>query len=153
MKTHYLIVAENIIYKNGKLSCINIYDKFTGITCPSEFIFDLVVVCGPKWEPGTYNIRIEVEVLNDKTTLGQVKVKIPQRAFTYNAIANNIKLAINNNIKKVTFNIYQEEELIIQRDYPITFMYNPVSDTPSDEQSNKPKLQIVDEAFIANKEE
>ena len=42
--SEYLILAENITYKNNKLSCINIYDNFSAVALPAEFVFDLVVI-------------------------------------------------------------------------------------------------------------
>ena len=42
MQSQYLILAENITYKNNKLSCINILDQFLAVKLPSEMQFDLV---------------------------------------------------------------------------------------------------------------
>ena len=38
--SQYLILAENITYKNNKLSCINIYDNFSAVALPAEFVFE-----------------------------------------------------------------------------------------------------------------
>lgn len=148
MKNQYLIVAENIIYKNNKLTCINIYDKFTGITIPAEFIFDLAIICGPNWEPGTYKLTVEVEINNVKSSLGSIDVKIPHKRFTYNAIANNIKLSINNEVEQIRFRIYQEQEVLIERDYPIATVFNLVEKKQPQEPStvvSTPVLKIVED--------
>ena len=40
--SQYLLIAENVTFKDNKLSCINIYDNFSAVALPAEFVFDLL---------------------------------------------------------------------------------------------------------------
>ena len=62
----YLVVAENVIFKNGKLTCINMYDKFTAVAMPAEFRFDLAIMCGPNWTVGEHKLVIKARGSNGK---------------------------------------------------------------------------------------
>ena len=55
------MLAENITYKNNKLSCINVIDQFFVVKLPAEAYFDLVAICGPDWEEGEYELTIKVQ--------------------------------------------------------------------------------------------
>lgn len=125
MQNQYLIVAENIIYKNNKLSCINIHDQFLSVQLPAEFTIDLAVICGPGWEAGSHNIEIkaktdETEIVN----VGNINIEIPGENFVYNAIAPNLKLALGEGVKNITFVVYKNNEVIIERTYPINSLFN-----------------------------
>jgi len=126
MENQYLLLAENITYKNNKLSCINIIDQLLTIKLPSEFHFDLVAVCGPGWQEGDYNITIKVQ-LDDKEVneLGQTQVKIPNEHFTYNALASDLKVMIPENSRYISFFVYRGEDLIIERKYQIATLFVP----------------------------
>ena len=71
--SEYLILAETIIYKNNKLTCINTYDNFKSVAMPAEFNFDMAILCGPKWSVGEHNLR--VKAMTKTVAFG----KIPQR--------------------------------------------------------------------------
>ena len=126
MQSQYLILAENITYKNNKLSCINILDQFLAVKLPSEMYFDLVAICGPDWEEGEYNISIKVQIdENEMHEFGNTKIKILNKNFVYNALAQNLKVVVQEHTKYVKFYIYKDEELIIQRDYIVASMFIP----------------------------
>ena len=120
MKSQYLLLAESILYKNNKLTCINIFDQFVAVHLPAEFVFDLAVICGPGWEPGIYNVEINVKTNDsDISNIGNIDVTINSDTFVYNAIANNLKIAIGPNVKNITFVVYKNGESILERSYPV----------------------------------
>jgi hypothetical protein len=126
MQNQYLLLAENIIYKNNKLSCINIIDQLLTIKLPAEFQFDLVAICGPGWDEGEYTITIKVQLDEGEINeLGQTQVKIPHEGFTYNALATDLKVMIQENAKNMKFYVYREEELILERKYQIASLFVP----------------------------
>lgn len=126
MENQYLILAENITYKNNKLSCINIIDRMMTIKLPSEFQFDLVAICGPGWSEGEYDISIKVQIdAGEINELGATKVKIPNEIFTYNALASDLKLMIPENAKEMKFFVYKNNELIIERKYLTAPLFVP----------------------------
>lgn len=120
MENQYLILAENIVYKNNKLSCINVLDQFLVVKLPSEAYFDLVAICGPEWEEGEYELAIKVQTDdNEIFELGKTKIDFPNRDFVYNALAQNMKVTIDEGTKYVRFYIYRNDELIMQRNYKV----------------------------------
>ena len=126
MENQYLLLAENITYKNNKLSCINIIDQLMTIKLPSEFQFDLVAICGPGWKEGEYSITIKVQLDEGEVNeLGQTLVKIPNIGFTYNALAADLKVMIPENSKNMKFYIYKDEKLILERQYQIASLFIP----------------------------
>lgn len=126
MENQYLLLAENITYKNNKLSCINIIDQLLTIKLPSEFQFDLVAICGPGWKEGEYTVTIKVQLddseIND---LGQTQVKIPSEGFTYNALATDLKVKIPENARILKFFVYKDDEMIIERRYQVASLFIP----------------------------
>ena len=126
MESQYLLLAESIVYKNGKLSCINVIDQFTVLQLPSEAYFDLVAICGPGWDEGEYDITIKVQVDdNEIHELGKTQVKVPNEGFVYNAFAPNMKVTLQEDTKCVKFYVYKDEDLIIQRDYKVAPLFIP----------------------------
>ncbi|HBG50074.1 MAG TPA: hypothetical protein DDW90_11395 [Cyanobacteria bacterium UBA9971] len=126
MQNQYLLLAENITYKNNKLSCINIIDQLMTIKLPSEFQFDLVAICGPGWNEGDYNVSIRVQLDEGEVSeLGQTQVKIPNEGFTYNALASDLKVMIPENSKSMKFYVYRNDELMIERKYQIASLFIP----------------------------
>ncbi len=124
--SQYLILAENITFKNGKLSCINIYDKLTTLAMPAEFTFDLAVICGPNWKAGEHNLTIKVRGNNGKeSVIGELKVDIPNHDFVYNAYANDVKIVMDYSVKNLTIVIYDDNTPIIVRKYPVISMLVP----------------------------
>jgi hypothetical protein len=129
MKNQYLVIAENITYKYNKLSCINIYDQFMTFSLPAESFFDLAVMCGPGWDPGEYDLKINVQIDDDEPVeLGSVKTNIPHDNFVYNAIAPNLKIILPQGSKNVTFYVYKNDKLILSRTYPINSLFVPQSE-------------------------
>lgn len=123
MQNQYLIVAENITFKNNKLSCINIYDQFVAVTLPAELNFDMVVICGPGWEPGNYSLGVKVKIDEaEPQEIGNVNVEIISDNFIYNALAPNLKISVEENIKNITFLVFRDDEIIIER----TFLVNSI---------------------------
>lgn len=126
MESQYLILAENITYKNNKLSCINIIDQFLVMQLPSEAYFDLVAICGPGWEEGDHNITIKVQTNdNEIHELGKTEVKISSPDFVYNALAPNMKVVLQEDTKYVRFYVYRNDELAIQRNYKVAPLFVP----------------------------
>ncbi len=126
MESQYLILAENITYKNNKLSCINIIDQFLVMQLPSEAYFDLVAICGPGWEEGDYTITIKVRTDdNELYELGKTEVKIPGEDFVYNAFAPNMKVTLKEETRYVKFYVYRDEELVSQRNYKVAPLFIP----------------------------
>ncbi len=126
MENQYLILAESIVYKNGKLSCINVIDQFTVLQLPSEAFFDLVAICGPGWEEGEYDITIKVQTDdNEIHELGKTRVKVPGEDFVYNAFAPNMKVTLEEDTKCVKFYVYRDEDLLIQRSYRVAPLFIP----------------------------
>ena len=124
MKNQYLILAENITYKNNKLSCINIMDQFVGVTLPADFLFDMVIICGPGWAGGNYDLSIKVKSdVSEMSEIGNIKVEIPNDNFVYNALAPGMKISVGNDIKTLTFMVYRNDELIIERNYPVSSLF------------------------------
>lgn len=132
MENQYLLIAENITYKNNKLSCINIIDQLLTVKLPSEFHFDLVAVCGPGWKEGDYEISIKVQLDEGEINeLGKTQVKIPNEGFTYNALAGDLKITIPENAKVLKFFVYKSEDLVIERKYNIASLFVPQPAAPA----------------------
>ena len=124
----YLILAETIVFKNDKLTCINVYDNFRTVAMPSEFTFDMVIMCGPKWKKGEHNLSVKVVASNGKEiNLGNTKVNIPHEDFVYNAFLNNIKMTMDYSVSDLTFIVYDDNKEVYSRKYPVTSILIPQS--------------------------
>ena len=124
--SEYLILAENITFKHGKLSCINIYDKFTTVAMPAEFKFDLAVICGPNWTIGEHKLTVKVTSnVGKEVNIGELMVNIPNEDFTYNAYANDLKLIMDYSVENLTFHVYDNDNEIISRKYNVLSMLVP----------------------------
>lgn len=120
MENQYLMIAENITFKHAKLSCINIIDQFTGMKLPAEFFFDMVVICGPGWATGEYDLSIRAKTNEmDETEIGSIKAEIKNESFVYNAVAENIKMSFGDDIESVVFSVYRNGEKFLERKYPV----------------------------------
>lgn len=120
MGNQYLMLAENITYKNNKLSCINVIDQFFVVKLPAEAYFDLVAICGPDWEEGEYELTIKVQSDDGELfELGKTNIKIPNRDFVYNALAPDMKVRIDEGTKYIKFYVFRNDELILQRNYKV----------------------------------
>ena len=124
--SEYLLIAENVTFKNNKLSCINIYDNFSAVALPAEFVFDLVIICGPNWTPGEHKISIKAKTTGDKIVeIGNIDVNIQNENFVYNAIAQNLRITADYGIQTLTFMVFDGEKQIIERTYPIRSLLVP----------------------------
>ena len=122
----YLILAENIYFKNNKLSCINIYDKLVTVAMPTEFKFDLAIMCGPNWSVGEHKLSIKARGSNgNEVSVGEITVNIPSEDFVYNAYANDFKLKMDYSVEKLTLIVYDNDNEIISRTYPVIPMLVP----------------------------
>lgn len=146
----YLILAETIIFKNDRLTCINVYDDFRTVAMPAEFTFDMVVVCGPKWTVGEHNLSIKVVASNGKEIdLGTAAVNIPKEDFVYNAFLNNIKITMDYSVSDLTFIVYDDGKEVFSRKYPVRAMLVP-QQAPAQPQQAEP--QIIEDAGEEDKE-
>lgn len=122
----YLIVAENVVFKNGRLTCINMYDKFTAVAMPAEFRFDLAIMCGPNWSVGDHKLVIKARGSNGKEVdIGNLTVNIPNEDFVYNAYANDLKIVMDYSVEDLTILVYDNDNEIIVRKYPVVSMLVP----------------------------
>ena len=145
--SEYLILAENITYKNNKLSCINIYDNFSAVALPAEFVFDLVVICGPNWTPGEHKIAIKARTSTDVTVdIGEIAVNIPNENFVYNAMAQNLRISLDYSIKDLTFLVFDGENQVLERKYSVNSLLVPqkmaeenAAEKASEDEENKKK--------------
>ena len=116
----YLVLAENVFFKNNKLSCINIYDKLTAVAMPTEFKFDLAIMCGPNWSTGEHKLTIKAKGSNGKEIeVGEITVNIPSENFVYNAYANDLKITMDYSVENMTIVVYDNDKEIISRTYPV----------------------------------
>jgi len=124
--SEYLILAESVLFKNNRLTCINIYDKFTAVAMPAEFNFDLAMICGPDWTVGEHKLTIKAKASNGKEiTVGDLTVNIPNEDFVYNAYANDLKIAMDYSVEDLTFVVYDNDEEILSRKYQVIPMLVP----------------------------
>lgn len=124
--SEYLILAESIFFKNNRLSCINIYDRLTTFAMPSEFRFDLAVICGPNWTPGEHKLTIKAVGNNGKEVqIGELTVNIPNEEFVYNAYANDLKMIMDYSVENMTIVVYDNDNEIISRKYPVVSFLVP----------------------------
>ena len=134
----YLILAENIYFKNNKLSCINIYDKLVTVAMPTEFKFDLAIMCGPNWSVGEHKLSIKARGSNgNEVSVGEITVNIPSEDFVYNAYANDFKLKMDYSVEKLTLIVYDNDNEIISRTYPVIPMLVPQK-KENNETNNEP---------------
>lgn len=122
----YLILADIVLFKNDKLTCINIYDNFRTVAMPSEFTFDMAILCGPHWSVGEHKLTIKVKASNGKEIdLGEATVNIPNDDFVYNAFLNNIKMTMDYSVTDLTFCVFDGDKEIITRKYNVIPMLVP----------------------------
>ena len=141
----YLVLAENISFKNNKLTCINIYDRLSTIAMPSEFRFDLAIMCGPNWTVGEHKLTVKAVGSNGKEVyIGELLVKIPNEDFVYNAFANDIKLIMDYSVENLTFIVYDNGKEIIAKKYPVISMLVPQNPNAEKKTLNNDEKKIED---------
>lgn len=122
----YLVLAENVIFKNNKLSCINVYDRLTTIAMPAEFVFDMAILCGPNWKVGEHKLNIKAKGSNGKeVSVGELTVNIPNEDFVYNAYANDLKIVMDYSVESLTIIVEDNGKEIISRKYPVVSVLVP----------------------------
>ena len=118
--SEYLVLAETIIYKNNRLTCINTYDNFKTVAMPAEFNFDMAIFCGPKWSVGEHKLAVKAVANNGKEIeLGTANVNIPNEDFVYNAFLNNIKVTMDYSVSDLTFYVYDNDKEVFSRKYSV----------------------------------
>lgn len=141
--SEYLILAETVIFKKEKLTCINVYNNFTTLAMPSEFNFDMVILCGPHWSVGEHKLSIKAVASNGKEIdLGNATVNIPNEDFVYNAFLNNIKIVMDYSVSDLTFYVYDNDKEVYSRKYPVISMLVPQK---KEEKEEEAKEEIVKE--------
>ena len=124
--SEYLMLAETVIYKNNKLTCINVYNEFRAVAMPSEFNFDMVILCGPKWSVGEHKVSVKAIAANGKEfELGNTTVNIPNEDFVYNAFLNNIKIVMDYSVSDITFCLYDNDTEVYSKKYPVVSILVP----------------------------
>ncbi|MEI8377982.1 MAG: hypothetical protein WCF95_05550 [bacterium] len=123
MKNQYLVISESLVYKNNKLTAINMYDQFLAMQLPAEFDFDLAVLCGPGWAVGDYSLDIFIEPKgNESFKLGVINFDIPSENFVYNAVAQDLSLLINEGVEEIAFVVKNKEEILIRRNFMVNIL-------------------------------
>ena len=135
----YIELAENVIYKNGKTTILNIYNELSAIAMPAEFRFDMVVMCGPKWTVGDHKLVIKVKANDngEEIQLVETTIKIPNEQFVYHAVANDIKFTMDYSVQYLTFTVLDNGEEVISRNYPVRAMLVPQSMSKKEENKQK----------------
>lgn len=138
--SEYLILAENVMFKNDRLTCINIYDRLSTVAMPAEFRFDLAIMCGPNWSVGEHKLVVKAKGSNGKElTIGDLTVNIPSEDFVYNAYANDCKIIMDYSVSDFTLEVYDNDKLIIARKYPVISMLVPQKQEETAESSEDSK--------------
>lgn len=136
--SEYLILAENITFKNNRLSCINIYDKFSTVAMPAEFNFDLAIICGPNWSVGEHKLVVNAKSSSGKEfKIGELTVNIPNEEFIYNAFAQDLKIIMDYSVENLTIVVYDNDKEIISRKYPVVSMLVPQKKEEENSENNE----------------
>ncbi|MBQ3310914.1 hypothetical protein IJG72_02435 [bacterium] len=148
----YLELAEAAIHKEGKTYILNIYSELFAVAMPAEFRFDMAVMCGPKWTVGDHNLKIKVKANEDgeEKQLVDTTIKIPHEQFVYHAVANDVKFTMNYDVRYLTFTVFDNDEEVISRVYPVRAMLYP-SQKPQQAQSEQTQEEQKEENKKAKK--
>lgn len=124
MEKQYLLVAEHIVFKNNRLTVINVWDQFTAIHSPAKFNFDMAFICGPNWQPGEYELKFKVKSsAGEEFEIGTIKVNITSEQAVFNAVASNINIATAQESGNINFVVERNGEEIFTREYPVVYLY------------------------------
>jgi len=139
----YLELAESVLLKNGRLTIINTYNDLSAIAMPAEFVFDIAVMCGPKWTVGEHKLAIKVKANEDGKELQLVDttIKIPNEQFVYHAIANDVKFKMDYSVQHLTFTVLDNGKEVISRVYPVRAMLVPQSAVKKSQDAPAPKAK------------
>ena len=137
----YLELAEAAIHKEDKTYILNIYNELFAVAMPAEFRFDMAVMCGPKWTVGDHNLKIKVKANEDgeEKQLVDTTIKIPHEQFVYHAVANDVKLNMNYDVRYLTFTVFDNDEEVVSRLYPVRAMLVPAPQQPQQAQGEQAK--------------
>ena len=134
--SEYLVLAETVLYKNDRLTCINIYNQFRTVAMPAEFNFDMAIMCGPKWSVGEHKLSVKAVASNGKELdLGKATVNIPHEDFVYNAFLNNIRIGMDYSVTDLTFYVYEDDKEVFSRKYPVVSMLVPQGNKNNNEEA------------------
>ncbi len=141
----YLELAEAAIHKEGKTYILNIYNELFAVAMPAEFRFDMAIMCGPKWTVGDHNLKVKVKANEDgdELTLIDSTIKIPHEQFVYHAVSNGVKLNMNYDVKYLTFTVFDNDEEVVSRLYPVRAMLYPRQ--PQQAQPEQPQEETKEE--------
>ena len=140
--SQYLILAETVIYKNDKLTCMNVYNNFRTVAMPSEFTFDMVILCGPKWSKGEHKVSVKAVTSNGKEIeIGSATVNIPSEDFVYNAFLQNLKIVMDYSVSDLTFFVYDNDKEVYSRKYPVLPMLVPQKQEENKEENKEETKQ------------
>ncbi len=140
--SEYFVLAENISFKNNRLTCINIYDRLSSIAMPAEFKFDLAIMCGPNWSIGEHKLSVKAVGSNGKeVSIGTLDVNIPSEDFVYNAFANDLKIIMDYSVSDLTFVVYDNDKEILSRKYQVVPMLVPQRKENSEENKSEEENQ------------
>ena len=93
---------------------------------PTEFKFDLAIICGPNWAPGEHKLVVKaVSNTGKDVPIGDLTVNIPNEDFVYNAYANDLKILMDYSVESLTFYVYDNDKEIIARKYSVVSMLVP----------------------------
>ena len=142
----YLELAEAAIHKEGKTYILNIYSELFAVAMPAEFRFDMAVMCGPKWTAGDHKLTIKVKANEngEEIQLVETTIKIPNEHFVYHAVANDVKFTMNYDVRYLTFTVFDNDEEVISRVYPVRAMLYP-SQKPQQAQSEQTQEEQKEE--------
>lgn len=136
--SEYLILAETVVFKNDKLTCINVLNTFRTVAMPAEFNFDMAIICGPKWSKGEHKLSVKAVASNGKEIeIGSATVNIPNEDFVYNAFLNNLKIVMDYSVSDLTFYVYDNDEEVYSRKYPVLPMLVPQEKNKEEEAEDK----------------
>jgi len=123
----YLELAEAAFHKEGKTYILNIYNELFAVAMPAEFRFDMAVMCGPKWTVGDHKLTIKVKAneYGEEKLLVDTTIKIPHEQFVYHAVVNDVKFTMNYDVRYLTFTVFDNDEEVISRVYPVRAMLYP----------------------------
>jgi hypothetical protein len=136
MEKNCLIIAEQVSFRNDRLSILNVWHQFTALHLPAKFNFDLLFMCGPGWQAGEYNLTFKVKSeINEPVEIGSIKINIANEKSVFNAIASNLNFAVEKDSGDITFIVERDGEEIFEREYSVRYLL---------EMRNQPELAAVE---------
>ena len=141
--SEYLIIAETVIYKNDKLTCMNVYNNFRTVAMPAEFNFDMAIMCGPKWSVGDHKLSVKAVASNGKEIeIGSAEVNIPNEDFVYSAFLQNLRLVMDYSVSDLTFIVYDNDNEVFSRKYPVLPMLVPQKKEENSEEQKQEEVSV-----------